>query len=66
MNANGTGQRNLTPGPGREENAARAPDGRKIALSGDNGIYIVSADGRWQRNLTRNASDGSPVWTPDS
>ena len=45
---------------------AWSPDGRKIAFGGDGEIYVMNADGRGLRRLTRNpASDGSPAWSPD-
>jgi TolB protein len=72
MNADGTGQRNLTRGPAYAyySSAAWSPDGRKMAFVSDrdgNGeIYVMNADGSAQRRLTRNpASDGPPVWSPD-
>ena len=72
MNADGTGQRNLTRNPanGFYSSAAWSPDGRKMAFVSDrdgNGeIYVMNADGSAQRRLTRNpASDGGPVWSPD-
>jgi Tol biopolymer transport system component len=72
MNADGTGQRNLTRNPayGFYSSAAWSPDGRKMAFVSDrdgNGeIYVMNADGSAQRRLTRNpASDGPPAWSPD-
>jgi Tol biopolymer transport system component len=72
MNADGTGQRNLTRSPAYAyySSAAWSPDGRKMAFVSDrdgNGeIYVMNADGSAQRRLTRNpASDGPPVWSPD-
>ena len=72
MNADGSGQRNLTRSPASAyySSAAWSPDGRKIAFVSDrdgNGeIYVMNADGSAQRRLTRNpASDGGPVWSPD-
>ena len=72
MNADGTGQRNLTRSPayGYYSSAAWSPDGRKMAFVSDRDgnaeIYVMNADGSAQRRLTRNpASDGGPVWSPD-
>jgi TolB protein len=45
---------------------AWSPDGRQLAyvtVSGD-GIFVVSADGKRRRRLTR-GYDGSPAWSPD-
>ena len=50
---------------------AWSPDGRKIAYvgMGDDGntdVYVVGADGRGQRRLTRYVGvDGNPAWSPD-
>jgi Tol biopolymer transport system component len=72
MNADGTGQRNLTRSPayGYYSSAAWSPDGRKMAFVSDRDgnaeIYVMNADGSAQRRLTRNpASDADPVWSPD-
>ena len=71
MNADGSGQRNLTRHPGPDNRAhTLSPDGRRIAFvtrrDGNNEVYVVNVDGSGQRNLTRNAAnDGSPAWSPD-
>jgi TolB protein len=72
MNADGTGQRNLTRSPAYAyySSAAWSPDGRKMAFVSDRDgnaeIYVMNADGSAQRRLTLNpASDGDPVWSPD-
>ena len=58
MNADGSGQRNLTRNEGTTTRRAWSPDGRKIAfLSGRDGnweVYVMNADGSGKRNLTRN------------
>ncbi len=69
MNADGSGQRNLTRHPGHDSDPAWSPDGRKIAFTtkreGNFEIYVMNADGSGQRNLTRNpAPDRFPVWSP--
>ncbi len=78
MNADGTGLRNLTPGPGGGESLSWSPDGRKIGFrslrDGSGEIYVVNVDGTGLRRLTRltrtPVSSGwttlsAPAWSPD-
>jgi len=70
MNANGSGQVNLTNNPADDYGAAWSPDGSRIAFhSGRDGnleLYVMNADGPGQVNLTNNPGyDVSPVWSPD-
>ncbi len=72
MNADGTGQRNLTRDWGLNF-PVWSPDGQKIAFTskrdGNWEVYVMNADGTGQRNLTRNAANdnlfGTHVWSPD-
>ena len=70
MNADGSGQRNLTRNPARDDEPAWSPDGRKLAFvsrrDGKPDVYVMNTDGSGQRNLTRNpARDSAPAWSPD-
>ena len=79
MNANGSGQRNLTSklaagqgfGARLASDPVWSPDGRKIAfvrLSKPLGVYVVNADGSGVRNLTpkpMGAAYARPAWSPD-
>ena len=58
MNADGTGQRNLTRNAADDHGSSWSPDGRKIAFErdrDDNGssddIYVINADGSGERRL---------------
>ena len=79
MNADGSGQRNLTRNPAPDDEPAWSPDGRTIVfVSNRHGptwcswkrchteIYVMNADGSGQRSLTRNPRrDDGPAWSPD-
>src|SRR5678815_4458496 len=69
INADGTGQTNLTNNPALDITAAWSPDGSKLAFvssrDGNNEIYVMNADGTDQTRLTNNsAADQEPAWTP--
>jgi Tol biopolymer transport system component len=70
MNADGSGQRNLTRTLARDDDPVWSPDGRKIAFvserDGKREVYVMNADGSGPRNLTRNPGrDHAPAWSPD-
>ena len=71
VKADGSRLRNLTPKPvGDYADPAWSPDGRKIAFvskrDGNSEVYVMNANGKGQRNLTRNpAFDADPAWSPD-
>lgn len=71
MNADGSGIRNLTSNPAREESPIWSPDGRRVAFhrfQGDQAdIFVMNSDGTDQLNITNNpGNDEYPVWSPDS
>ena len=57
-NANGEGQRQLTPGT----RPRWSPDGTRIAFARDDGIFVVNGDGS---GLARIASGQAVAWSPD-
>jgi len=72
MNADGTGQQNLTRNAADDHVhvGAWSPDGRRLVFHSNRGgnrdIYVMAADGSGQRNLTRNpAADLFAAWSPD-
>ena len=71
-NADGTGQRNLTPDYDKNDGAAVwSPDGNNIAfvrnIQGKEQIFVMSADGTNLKRVTNNSSNnGRPAWSPDS
>ena len=69
MNADGSGQRNLSRHPARDGSPAWSPDGRRIAFvslrDGQSEVYVMNVDGSGQRRLTRSpAVDWAPAWSP--
>ena len=72
MNADGTGQRNLTQNARLDGAGSWSPDGRRIVFTnnrdGNNEIYVMNADGSGQRNLSPSPSSPgvrSRGWSPD-
>jgi tol-pal system beta propeller repeat protein TolB len=69
MNADGSGQVQLTNDPAGAYFASGSPDGRKIAFTrcaADCEIYVMNADGSDQQDVTNDpAADVGPAWSPD-
>ncbi|MEP7325059.1 MAG: hypothetical protein ABI836_03845 [Gemmatimonadota bacterium] len=70
MNADATGQVNLTNNPAYEGYPSWSPDGRRLAFSSDRDghteIYVMNADGSNPVNLTNDPGfDGGSSWSPD-
>jgi Tol biopolymer transport system component len=69
VNADGSGERNLTRSPERDFFLAWLPDGRIAFFSDREGtdrrLYVMNTDGSGRRNLTREwGLDIRPVWSP--
>ena len=70
MNADGTGQTNISNNAAVDIAPAWSPDGTKIAFvsdrDGSRAIFTMNADGSNPTNLTGTATfDNSPAWSPD-
>ncbi|MGI8786220.1 MAG: hypothetical protein ACR2HG_00475, partial [Pyrinomonadaceae bacterium] len=70
VNADGSGETNLTNNPAFDSDACASPDGSQIAFASDRDgafeIYVMNADGLNVRRLTRNEfEDVKPSWSPD-
>jgi hypothetical protein len=70
MNANGSGQTNLTNNGVQDLAPAWSPDGSKIAFGSGVltwEVFVMNADGTGRTNLSNNAAaiDSGPVWSPD-
>jgi len=69
MNADGSGQTNLTNNSGGDRAVAWSPDGTRLAFSsgrdGNLEVYVMNADGTGQTNITNHPSqDMDPAWQP--
>jgi TolB protein len=70
MNADGSGQTDLSNNPDSDSTPTWSPDGQRIAFGTDRDvndeIYVINADGTNPTDLTNNAaSDTSPAWSGD-
>jgi Tol biopolymer transport system component len=70
VNADGSGQRDVTLELGLRQVPVWAPDGRRIAFVRCRGgqrcdIYVMNADGSGLRRLTRNRESSYPIWSPN-
>ena len=70
MNADGTGQTDISDNAATDQWALWSPDGGKILFQsdrdGDPELYTMKSDGSGQTNLTQNpGADASGAWSPD-
>ena len=72
MNADGSGQRQVTRTQSMSWGSSWSPDGRRLAFAsgvqgnpGNFKIYVVNVDGSGQHQLTRDPGpDNDPAWSP--
>jgi Tol biopolymer transport system component len=71
VNADGSGERNLTQEWGLKSLPVWSPDGRRMAFERSLGggqrtdIFVMNADGSGTRRLTRCECAWLPIWSPD-
>jgi Tol biopolymer transport system component len=71
MNADGSGQTNLSNNPADDSEPGWSPDGKRITFwsyrNDSHGVYVMNADGSGQTRLISLASafSGAPVWSPN-
>jgi TolB protein len=66
VNADGTGRRNLTRSPARDDSPALAPNGRRLVfIRGYSHLWTMNADGTRQRRLTDASGWQGLRWSPD-
>ncbi len=64
IDVSGHVQRRLTTNSGYDGEGSWSPDGDRIAYAGDDGIYVMDADGSNKRRLMPGPWT-QPVWSPD-
>jgi Tol biopolymer transport system component len=64
VGADGDDFRRLTSAPGYDGDPDWSPDGERIALARDDGVYLMKADGSGLE-LLRAGNLSNPVWSPD-
>ncbi len=66
MNADGSGQTNLTHNAAQEGYPTWSPDGTRIAFDRAGDIWVMKPDGTQQERLTRDGDNVmQPAWSPD-
>lgn len=62
MNSDGSDRQKIAPG----SQAALSPDGNRLAIVREDGIYVLRLDAGQEEKLTSSPGDGLPAWAPDS
>jgi TolB protein len=67
ISARGGRERNLTNHPADDKWPDWSPDGKRIAFVRDDDVFVMRADGRDVRNVSRTPDlyENHPEWTPD-
>ena len=64
VSSNGANLKRITTTALGAQLPAWSPNGYKIAYMGDGGIHIANFDGSGDRQLTNQAEDSKPLWSP--
>jgi Tol biopolymer transport system component len=65
VGVDGRGRTRLTSNDGYDGEPDWSPDGKRLVFATDNGLFLMSSDGKERRRLTRGLRHSNPDWSPD-